>query len=460
MDLLVTLDPRLPKRAQVERQLRDAIRSGRLRAGMHLPASRLLATELGVSRGVIVDAYAQLVAEGYLVAKTRGGTRVSDAGKALAETRPEPVSQPAVVRYELRSGVPDPGLFPRQAWSSATSHALRTIPDAALLGVDGGGLPQLRIALADYACRARSAAVTADRTVITAGLAQGLLVLLGVLRDRGVRRVAVEDPSWSHHARAVRLAGLEPVPVPVDERGLVVEQLDRVGADAVIATPAHQFPTGVVLAAERRAALIDWAARRAAFVIEDDYDAEYRYDREPVAALQGMDPDRVIYAGTASKTLAPSLRIGWLMLPGDLAAEVARRVNASGAWPSVIEQAALATLIERGQLERHLRAMRRTYRRRRDAVVNALTQRLHARIGGAAAGLHVVVWLPDGVDSAAIAAQALERGIALDTLHGRCWVRAPVQPALLLGYAATREARLEEAVTELAELPAARSIRK
>ena len=455
MDLLIEFRTGTPKRAQLEHQLRDAVRSGRLRPGALLPPSRALAADLGVSRGVVVDAYAQLTAEGYLVSRPRAGTQVRDTIRSARGERAESRDQLPRVRYELRSGAPDPAAFPRRAWHSASGRALRALPDADLLGPIGGGHPALRTALSEYVARARGAVATADRIVVTAGLAHGLVVLLSVLRSRGARRVAVEDPSWPHHARSVREAGLVPVPVGVDAHGLRVDRLARLRVDAVLTTPAHQFPTGVVLTPERRIALIDWAGERGRLVIEDDYDAEFRYDREPVAALQGLAPDRVAYGGTVSKTLSPTLRMAWLLLPPGLAPEVARRSHASGAWPSVIEQTTLATLIERGDLERHLRAMRRSYHSRRDALVEALENVFDVQITGAAAGLHLLARPTQPIDTSQLVAQARERGVALDSLHERCWVRRPIPPALLLGYAATPEAGLRRAVEILAGLPAA-----
>jgi len=461
MDLFIAIAPGGSKRAQLEHQLRDAIRSGRLRAGSRLPPSRTLASDLGVSRGVVVEAYAQLTAEGYLIARPRSGTRVSTGTKALARHRPAgaPLTRPSV-RHEMRSGAPDPVAFPRAAWLSAAAEALRALPDADLLGPHRGGLARLRVSLSDYLARARAATTAPEHVVITSGLANGLSTLLGVLRERGARRVAVEDPSWPHHARSVRIAGLEAVPVGVDRSGLIVEDLDRLGVEAVITTPAHQFPTGVVLAPERRSRLIAWANERDGVIVEDDYDAEFRYDRDPVAALQGMDPARVVYAGTVSKTLSPALRIGWLLAPRDLAADVADQVHASGAWPSVIDQAALAALIERGDLERHLRAMRRCYRKRRDALVSALTLALDVQISGIAAGLHLVVEPPPATDVRAIAAQARERGIMLDTIHERCWVRRAHSDGLLLGYGALPESATRHAVEEIAQLPASAPMRR
>jgi GntR family transcriptional regulator / MocR family aminotransferase len=461
LDLFFSIRPGSPKRAQIEQQLRDAIRSGRLRGGTRLAPTRTLASDLGVSRGVIVEAYAQLVAEGYLVTGPRSGTRVSERIEVLPTrglaTTPRAV---APVRYELRSGAPDPASFPRAAWLSATSEALRAMPDADLLGPHRGGLARLRASLADYLARSRAAAAMADQIVVTSGLANGLAAALEILRERGATRVAVEDPSWPHHARAVRLAGMEPIGVAVDESGLVVDSLERLGVDAVITTPAHQFPTGVVLSADRRARLLAWANSRAALIIEDDYDAEFRYDRHPVAALQGMAADRVIYAGTVSKTLSPVLRVGWLLLPRALADSVADWVHASGAWPSIIDQATLAVLIDRGALERHLRAMRRRYRGRRDALVDALTRSLDIDITGVAAGLHLVVRPRPGSDVRAIARQARERGVAIDTLHDRCWTHARSRPAMLLGYGALPEPAIAAAVAEIAGLPASAAMRR
>jgi GntR family transcriptional regulator/MocR family aminotransferase len=455
LDLLISIRPGMPKRTQIEHQLREAVRTGRLRGGGRLPPTRALALDLGVSRGVVVEAYAQLAAEGYLVAGPRSGTRVHEGvGSLPARRRAFARSALPPVRYEMRSGAPDPASFPRAGWLSAAAQAVRAMPDADMLGPHRGGVERLRTALADYLARSRAAAADPERIVVTAGLTDGLTALLGVLRARGARRVAVEDPSWPHHARAVRLSGMESVAIPVDALGLVADRLERLDVDAVIATPAHQFPTGVVLAPDRRAQLLDWAKKHSRLVIEDDYDAEFRYDRHPVAALQGMAPDNVVYAGTASKMLSPMLRFGWMLLPRKLAKDVVDSVHASGAWPSVIDQATLAVLIERGVLERHLRAMRRRYRRRRDLLADELTRLLNVEITGAAAGLHLVVRPSAAGDLRAVAREARESGIAIDTLHRRCWTQARHQPAMLLGYGALAEPAIPRAVAELAGLPA------
>jgi GntR family transcriptional regulator / MocR family aminotransferase len=451
MDLHLALETGSPLRSQLERQLREGIRSGRLRTAARLPPSRELARELGVSRGVVVDAYSQLVAEGYLVARRGSGTEVAASIAAQPAVNASVARREPAIRHHLESGLPDVSGFPRQAWQAATAAALKELPDPWLTYGRPRGFSRLRVALADYLGRARATVATPREMIICAGLSHGLTLVWHALRARGARRVAVEDPAWPGQPDSVALSGLEPVPIPVDASGLVVAELEHADVDAVIVTPAHQYPTGVVLSPQRRGALIDWARRHDALIVEDDYDAEYRYDREPVAALQGLAPERVIYAGTASKTLAPALRLAWLMVPKHLTDEVTAQHRLTFAAPSVVEQAALAIMLERGQLERHLRQMRRRYRPRRDALVEALAAELpEARVGGAAAGLHLVAWLPDGADEATIAARARERGVAIHTLHHDSAAVAPVPPALLLGYASLTEDALRRAAHELA----------
>jgi len=262
--------------------------------------------------------------------------------------------------------------------------------------------------------------------------------------------VGIEDPGWRWQARTAQHAGLTPVPVPVDERGLVVERLEELDVDAVTVTPAHHFPTGVVMSADRRAALLDWARRRDALILEDDYDAEYRYDREPVAALQGMDPDHVAFCATASKTLAPALRLAWIVLPSRFVNDVTRQYVVTWSSPSAVQQVAMADFMVSGEFDRHMRRTRRVYRRRRDALVSALAEQLPAiRIGGAAAGLHLVAWLPDGADEPAIAGAARRRGVAVHAIHRHCTCVAAMAPALILGYAQCSETALRRAAQEL-----------
>jgi len=438
-------------RAQLERQLREGIRSGRFRAAARLPPSRELARELGVSRGVVVDAYSQLVAEGYLVARRGSGTEVAGSiGAPPVLTSPRAPRAPAI-RHDLHSGLPDVSCFPRREWQAASATALRELPDAWLTYGRPRGYSRLRVALTDYLGRARATVTTPQQLLICAGLSHGLTVIWRALRERGVRRVGVEDPAWRGQPDSVTYAGLEPVPIAVDESGLVVSELERAEVDAVVVTPAHHYPTGVVLSPERRGALIEWARRRRALIVEDDYDAEYRYDREPVAALQGLAPELVIHTGTTSKTLAPALRLAWLMLPEHLIDDVTTQHELTLATPNVIEQGALAVMLERGDFQRHLRQMRRRYRPRRDALAEALAEELpEARVGGAAAGLHLVAWLPADADEDSIRSRARERGVAIHTLQRDSAAVAAVPPALLLGYASLTEDALRRAARELA----------
>jgi GntR family transcriptional regulator/MocR family aminotransferase len=451
VDIHLALDRAAPLRAQLERELRAAIRAGRLRAGAKLPPSRVLADSLRVSRGVVVEAYSQLVAEGYLVARPGDGTRIADG---LAQQPPAPRAPVAAVpriRYDLRSGVPDLSFFPRREWQSAMTTALRELPDVAFTYGSRRGLRQLRIALSAYLGRVRAVVADPERLFISAGAAPGMAMLWHALRERGARRVAVEDPAWRAIPDTITQAGLEAVPIPVDEQGLDVGELDGLDVDAVVVAPAHQYPTGTVLAPWRRAALIAWARRNGRLIVEDDYDAEYRYDREPIASLQGLAPDCVAYVGTVSKTLAPGVRLGWVLVPTHLVGEMAVQHGVARAEPSVVMQATYALLVERGDIDRHLRRTRRRYHARRNELIQALGQWLpEASVGGAAAGLHLIAYLPDGRDEAAITDAAARRGVAIHALHLFCAVTAPRPPALLLGYGQIPETAIPRAVRELA----------
>ncbi len=450
MDLLVKFEPGAPLHRQLERQLRDAIRAGRLRPGVSLPATRMLADELDVSRGVVVEAYSQLIAEGYLVARRGAGTVVAHASTPRDGAAARERSGSRRILYDLRPGQPDFASFPRQRLLAATSRAMRRVPDSDLTYGDPRGVKELRTAVSDYVGRVRAAVAEPENVVVSSGLAHGLTNVWFALRQRGAKRVAVEDPGWRWQARTAEHAGLTPVPVPVDDRGLVVEELERLNVDAVAVTPAHHFPTGVVMSPDRRSALLDWARRRDALILEDDYDAEYRYDREPVAALQGMDPDHVAFCATASKTLAPAMRIGWILLPRRYVEDVTKQYVVTWASPSSVQQIALADFLSSGELDRHMRRTRRLYRRRRDALAAALAEYLpQVRIGGAAAGLHLLAWLPEGADESAIAGAARRRGVAVHAIHRHCTCVAPMPPALILGYAQLAEPALRHAVQEL-----------
>jgi GntR family transcriptional regulator/MocR family aminotransferase len=451
VDIHLALDRAAPLRAQLERELRAAIRGGRLRAGTKLPASRVLADELQVSRGVVVEAYSQLIAEGYLVARPGEGTRIAD-GLAQQPPASRAPSGPAPrIRYDLRAGVPDLSFFPRREWQSAMATALRELPDAALSYGSRRGLRQLRIALSAYLGRVRAAVTDPERMFISASAAHGMEILWHTLRQRGARRVAVEDPAWRAIPETIVQAGLEAVPIPVDEHGLDVGGLGGVDVDAVVLAPAHQYPTGTVLTPERRAAVIGWARRRGALIVEDDYDAEYRYDREPIASLQGLAPDCVAYVGTASKTLAPGVRLGWVLVPTHLVGEMAEQQGVARALPGVLTQSTYATMLERGEVDRHLRRTRRQYHARRNALIEALARSFpQIRVAGAAAGLHLIAWLPEGTDEAAISDAAASRGVAIHGLHQFCAVTAPRPPALILGYGLIAETAIPRAVQELA----------
>ncbi|MBZ4320879.1 MocR-like pyridoxine biosynthesis transcription factor PdxR [Streptomyces huiliensis] len=420
-------------RAALVRALRDAVRSGRLAPGTRLPSSRSLAGDLGMARNTVADAYGLLVAEGWLTARQGSGTRVAQAAAARsaatarAGTPGGPVRPTARPLHDLRTGTADVSSFPRTAWAAAARRAITAAPNEAFGYDDGRGRVELRTALADYLARARGVRADPERIVVCSGFMQGLALLGGVLRRHGTRATAVETYGfWMHHDAFTR-AGLRQVPLPVDGRGADVAALDRHRVGAVLLTPAHQFPTGVPLHADRRTAVVDWAGRTGGLVVEDDYDGEFRYDGRQVGALQGLAPDRVVYCGTASKSLAPALRLSWMVLPEHLAAEVAR-AKGTGEWSTgSLEQLTLAEFITSGAYDRHVRSMRLRYRRRRDRLVAALAEHApHIRVTGIAAGLHVVLELPPGTEQSTLQA-AHWQGLALEGLSR---YRHPAAPPL------------------------------
>jgi GntR family transcriptional regulator/MocR family aminotransferase len=448
MDLHLVIDRRKPLRAQLEHYLRDGVRSGRLRPGVRLPPSRLLATELGVSRGVVVEAYAQLTAEGFLAAQGSGGTRV--AATAATERRPVQHAWPSRIRFDLRAGLPDPSLFPRRAWSTAANAALRELPDAAFLYGPPQGHRRLRRALTSYLGRVRAIAAEEDSTFITCGSTHALSLLWASMRKQGTRRVAHEDPAWERIPRTISQAGLEPVPVRVDTRGLSVADLKEAGADAVVVSPAHQYPSGAIMHPTRRVELVRWARETGGVIVEDDYDAEYRFSSKPIAPLRSIAPDCVAYLGTTSKVLAPELRLGWLIVPSALVSEVANEHAVAHAQPSIIVQAAFARMLETGDLDRHLRRTRARYRARRAAVLSSVADHVpQIRLSGGAAGLHVMAWLPPSVCEVELAEKARTVGVALDPLHRACSVSRALGPALVIGYGAINEAAIPTAISLL-----------
>ena len=452
MDLEIEFKPGVTLRRQLESALRAAIRSGRLAPGSVMPPSRDLADQLGVSRGVVVDSYAQLGAEGYLSARRGAGTRVAVLSAAGARPARRQMSPPEYFRYELRPGTPDFHAFPRARWKAALVRALRELPDMRLSYAGHSGAHELRNAVAGYLARLRGVVVDAEYVVICCAASQALTMLWHVLGRRGARRVAIEDPGWRWQRFTVEDAGLEAVPVRVDEQGMVVSELAAADVDAVVMTPAHHYPTGTVMTAERRSALIAWARERQALIVEDDYDAEYRFGAEPMASLQGLAPDLVAFVGTTSKTLAPALRLAWMVPPPHLIDEVEQVMLVTGVSPPTLDQVALATFIESAALERHLRAMRRRYRAKRETLVDALGKRLpQVRVSGTAAGLHLLAWLPDGADEHGTAMRARRSGVGLHELHRHCTTHAPSPPALLLGFAFPTESDLVAATSLLAQ---------
>ena len=427
-----------PLHAQIEAQLRDGVRSGRLAAGERLPSSRALAAELGVSRGVVVEAYGQLAAEGYLTVARGAVPRVAAAAAAAATAVKR---LPAPLRYDLRPGTPDLSLFPRAAWAAAQRRALHEVADDDLGYPAPGGHPRLREALAAYLGRVRGVQAAPDRIVVCGGVAEAVAMVGRVLRAGGARRVAVEDPSHPGTRELIAHSGVEIVPVAVDDGGIDVGAVAAAGVDAVLVTPAHQSATGVVLEPARRAALAAWARDTGGLVIEDDYDAEYRYDRHPVGALQGVAPDHVVHVHSVSKTLAPALRLGWAAVPARLVAAVVEEKRLSDLGSPVLEQLTLAHFLERGELDRHLRRTRPAYRRRRDALLTALAG---LEVEGVAAGLHMLVRLPPGRGEQEVVAAAAAQGVAVDPL-GPHVAGAPRPPSLLLGYTRLPDAALGEA---------------
>jgi GntR family transcriptional regulator/MocR family aminotransferase len=416
-------------RAQLESGLRDAIRSGRLRPQTRLPSSRTLAADLGIARNTVAEVYSQLVAEGWLTARTGSGTVV--ASPPGVSGAPVPAEQAASrPRYDLRSGEPDLSSFPRREWAAAVRRALADAPDHLLGYGDPRGVPQLRGALAEYIARARGVHADPGRIVICAGFAHGLGGLCQALRATGHATMAVEEYGHQLHRNIVTGQGLSLRLMPVDGSGAMIAA--AADADAMLLTPAHQFPLGVALSPARRRAL----ARREGIVIEDDYDGEFRYDRQPVGAVQALAPDRVIYAGTASKSLAPGVKLAWLVVPPRLLDPVLAAM--SGA-PSAIDQLTLASFIASGAYDRHIRRARLAYRRRRDMLATAMAG-LGLRVSGIAAGLHANLEFDHNELECLSTSRAADHGVAVSglgefTAEGASGDAGHARAGLIIGYA-------------------------
>jgi GntR family transcriptional regulator/MocR family aminotransferase len=434
-------------RAGLETALRDAVRDGRLHPGARLPPSRALAADLGIARNSVAEAYGQLVAEGWLTARTGSGTWVAPHRPGPRQAPAPARAETAVPRYDLRAGVPDLGAFPRRAWLAAARAALDAAPDHLLGYPDPRGLPPLRAALASYLARARGVSVTADRIVVCSGFAHGLALMCQVLRAHGGTTIAVEQYGPQAHRRIARAHGLRCLALPVDGDGAVPHALGR--AAAAVLTPAHQFPLGMTLAPRRRRDFIEWATA-GGLVIEDDYDGEFRYDRQPVGAMQALAPGHVVYAGTASKSLAPGLRLGWLAVPAPLLDEVVAAKEAAGAHASGLDQLTMAGLLASGGYDRQIRHARLAYRRRRDRLAAAVLR--HApgvEVTGIAAGLHAVLRLPAGQSEAGVVADAAGRGLAIEGLAGYRTGGTSHGPALVVGYGRPPEHAFTTALARL-----------
>ncbi|MFF6784323.1 aminotransferase class I/II-fold pyridoxal phosphate-dependent enzyme [Streptomyces sp. NPDC012510] len=440
VDLHLELSGTGGRRAALIRALRDAVRGGRLAPGTRLPPYRSLAADLGIARNTVADAYAELVAEGWLTARQGSGTRVAERAVPLGAPARVPRKGPPLARgprHDLRQGTPDASAFPRAAWAASYRRALMRAPNEAFGPGDPAGRVELREALTEYLARARGVRTEPSRIVICSGFAHALRLLFHGRVLRGP--LAVEAYGLGFHRELLAEASVRTVPLPLDEDGADVDGLGR--ERAVLLTPAHQFPTGGPLHPARRAAVVDWARARGGVILEDDYDGEFRYDRKPVGAVQGLDPERVVHIGSVSKSLSPALRLGWMVLPERYVDAVLEVKGDREAWASTPDQLALADFVVSGAYDRHVRRMRQRYRARRDRLVVALaTHAPHIEVRGIAAGLHAVLRLPPGTERSVVEA-ATRRGVALDGLaafrHPGATGEAP--DGLVVGYATPPE---------------------
>lgn len=464
-DFLVVLESgAAPFRVQIQDQLRAAIRSRRLVPNELLPSTRRLAELLGVSRGTVVDAYEQLMAEGYLTASAGAGTRVAATpadGPARqapgARTAPAlPPLQPTDVDFEY--GIPDLGSVPLTDWSWAVSEATRTLPTADLGDGDPAGSRHLREVVAAYHRRVRSGCAVAEDTIIVSGFRQGLTFALAALARHGIRHIALEDPGPREHDVIARRAGMDAVPIAVDDDGIDVDRLRASGARAVLVTPAHQCPTGVALAPARRRDLGAWADEVDGVILEDDYDAEFRYDRQPVGSLQGLNPDRVIALGSVSKTLAPAIRLGWVLASPRFVSGIVTEKRLSSRGPPGLDQEALALLMETGRFDRHLRRVRQIYRARRAALASEAELAFGpGQLHGLAAGCHALLRLPAGASEHAVVSAAAAMGVRVNGLsHYRVAAghtpagTDPLPPALVLGFGNVSQTQIRHGIRTIA----------
>ena len=463
-DLLVVLESGVaPLGVQIQDQLRAAIRDRRLAAGERLPSTRRLADLLGVSRGTIVDAYEQLVAEGYLEAAVGSGTRVAAMPDGGSTRQPLQIlvasAPPRRVEVDFEYGIPDLRSVPLTDWSWAVSEATRMLPTAELGDEVPAGSRHLREVVTAYHRRVRSGCAVAEDAVVVSGFRQGLAFTLAALARHGIQRIALEDPGPREHDVIARRAGLDAVPVPVDDHGIDVDLLRRTGARAALVTPAHQCPTGVVLSPSRRRELSAWADEVDGVILEDDYDAEFRYDRQPVGSLQGLNPHRVIALGSVSKTLAPSIRLGWVLAPPRFVSGIVEEKRLSSRGAPGLDQEALALLMETGRFDRHLRRMREIYRARRDVLATEAELAFGpGRLRGLAAGCHALLRLPDGTSERAVVSTAATMGVRVSGLGRYRFVPVDTEaesdslpPALVLGFGNVSQHQIGRGIRILAE---------
>jgi GntR family transcriptional regulator / MocR family aminotransferase len=432
-------------RRALQRTLQEAIEGGALRPGVRLPSSRALAAELGISRGVVTDAYEQLAIRGFLESHDRAAPTVAQLPTTSSQRRAAAVER---FTYDFIPTTPDVTLFPMARWVRAAQRAARASPVSALDYGESAGELLLRDMLADHLGRTRGVRADAAQITVVQGAAQAIDLVLRALRSLGVGTITVENPSHTTQPERIREQGFELAAQPVDEEGIV---LDGLADGAVLVTPSHQFPTGVVLSEPRRDGLVHWAEAAGGLIIEDDYDAEFRYDREPVRALQGTAPDHVVQIGTVSKTLVPALRLGWIVAPPRLAREIQRHKRLVDDFTPTLDQLTLAEFFACGDYDRHVRRVRSIYRGRRNELIRALSLHLpDLEVTGIAAGLHVVLRLPPEVDDRTIAQRLAERGVRAPALTSFEQTPQP-QRGLVLGYGRIHEEAIEQAVEVLAQ---------
>lgn len=455
MDVLLYLDESLGKQAAVADAMRRAISDGQLSPGAPIPSSRELARQLGVARGTVVAAVDQLAAEGLLETRRGAPTRVAHVPPRVVDGLVTGAVTPGGPDVDFYSGDPDLTLFPRARWSAAVRSALNRCEPRVLGYGDPRGLGELRTGLVEYLGRTRGVIASVDRTIVTGGFTHSLAVIGRTLVATGHRTAAVEDPSFWRHRDLLADSGLRCAGVVVDADGLRIDELRSTPARAVLVTAGHHTPLGVSLTPARRADLMAWAADTGSLIIEDDYDGELRFDRKPLRALQALDPSRVIYCGSASKSLAPGLRLGWCVVPPALVDPVRETLDAlGGATVSAVEQLAFADFLASGRYDQQVRRVRRAYRERRDHLVSALRRRTpEVAVEGIDAGLKALLRLPHHLDELVVTSHLAERSVAVAPLSAFQIERRPSPdgPALVVNYSRPYAHQYRSAVDRLVD---------